>query len=211
MEKIKVIIADQSTIFTEGLKSILKDNDKIVISGVVQEFNELESLIKENQPHILILDYASENFGEDKVAVISAKFPEIKLMAITEDVPKTKILRTLKAGLNSYLLKDCSKDEVLEAVQETYNEKQFFCGKVVDLITHTEEDTLCEEVAALSEREREVIKLVAEGFTTKEIAEKLFISDHTVNTHRKNIMHKLGLKNTAGIVIYAVKENIVAT
>lgn len=211
MEKIKVLIADKSAIFSQGLKSILRENESITVVGEVQEYKELEAALRENEPHILMFDYATDDFGEDKVAVISSKFPEVKLMAITEGQPKTKILRSLKAGLNSYLLKDCSKDEVLEAVEETNRGKQFFCGKVLDLITQSEEDMLCEEVGALSEREREVIKLVAEGFTTKEIAEKLYISNHTVNTHRKNIMHKLGLKNTAGIVIYAVKENIVST
>ena len=117
----------------------------------------------------------------------------------------------------SYVKKDCELSEIVNAVNETSRGNKFFCGQILETIQKAEIDVndldfdsfSCEAVV-LSQRENEIIKLVAEGNTNGKIAELLFLSNHTINTHRKNIMAKLGVKNTAGIVMYAVKMNIVS-
>ena len=116
--------------------------------------------------------------------------------------------------MTSYVKKDCSLSEIVDAVKETNQGNKFFCGQILQTIQSEGLDVdaiadfefSCEPIS-LSEREIEVITLIAEGYTNVEISDKLFLSKHTVNTHRKNIMAKLGVKNTAGIVMFAIKQN----
>jgi DNA-binding NarL/FixJ family response regulator len=122
----------------------------------------------------------------------------------------------IKAGVKSYLLKTCDKLEIYEALYATAKGEKFYCSKVLDVIINEPDlgsdkslSANCDGVS-ISERESEIIVLIAEGFSNKEIADKLFLSPHTVNTHRKNIMAKIGVNNTAGIVIYAVKEQLIS-
>ena len=115
----------------------------------------------------------------------------------------------------SYVKKDCELSEIVNAVLETQKGNKFFCGQILETIQKAQIDVndldfdsfSCDAVV-LSERENEIIVLIAEGFTNNQIAEELFLSNHTITTHRKNIMAKLGVKNTAGIVMYAVKTNL---
>jgi len=210
MSEVKVIIADENEISAEGLHSILKGDVNISVLGVAKSFDELIQIGSTDKPNVIVMDFSGENFGTEKVQLIKGVFPKSKIIAITPQLHKSQILKVLKTGVSSYLLKDCSKDEIVDAVHETNRNKAFYCEKVLGLISQTGQgDLLCDEVA-LSVREIEIIKLIAQGLTNKEIADNLFLSVHTVNTHRKNIMQKLGLKNTASIVIYAVKENIVS-
>ena len=117
----------------------------------------------------------------------------------------------------SYVKKDCELSEIVNAVLETKKGNKFFCGQILETIQKAQIDVndidfesfSCEAVI-LSERENEIIVLIAEGYTNNKIAELLFLSNHTITTHRKNIMSKLGVKNTAGIVMYAVKTNLVS-
>ena len=123
----------------------------------------------------------------------------------------------LRSGVTSYVKKDCELSEIVDAVRETSRGNKFFCGQILETIQRANIDVndldfdsfSCEPVV-LSERENEIIVLIAEGHTNEIIAEQLFLSKHTVNTHRKNIMAKLGVKNTAGIVMYAVKTDLVS-
>ena len=123
----------------------------------------------------------------------------------------------LRSGVKSYVKKDCDITEIINAIKETDRGNKFFCGQILETIQRANinvedidfESFSCEPVL-LSERENEIIKYIAEGQTNAQIAEQLFLSNHTINTHRKNIMAKLGVKNTAGIVMYAVKTQIVS-
>jgi DNA-binding NarL/FixJ family response regulator len=126
-------------------------------------------------------------------------------------------VNALRAGVTSYIKKDCDVHEIVDSIRETAKGGRFFCGQILEAIRREAIDVndldivelSCEPVV-ISDRELEVIKLIAEGYTNVEIAEKLFLSPHTVNTHRKNIMQKLGVNNTAAIVMYAVKSQLVS-
>lgn len=211
MKKINLVIADGSCVFAEGLKNILISDKGINVCGLVCDLNNFENKLESfKKIDVIILDFSSRFYNENKLVRLRQKFPTLKIIAITPELPRLRIINALKNGINSYLLKDCNKDEIIEAIHETTNGKQFFCGNVFSILQETEEEenaSKCEGLS-LSKREIEIIQLIAEGLTNKEIAEKLFLSSHTVNTHRKNLMQKLGLKNTAGIVIYALKENL---
>ena len=169
------------------------------------------SISKKYFPDIVIIDYSQQSFGVDFIAEIKKIYKTSKILAITDVLPKQTIHKALKLGVDSYLLDDCDKPEILEAIEDTYHGKQFYCGHVIEILAEKANDASDCSGISLSEREIEVIRLISDGLTNKEIADALFLSTHTVNTHRKNIMAKLGLKNTAGIVIYAFKENIINT
>jgi DNA-binding NarL/FixJ family response regulator len=125
----------------------------------------------------------------------------------------------LDSGITSYLLKECDKAEIMDAINSTIKDQKFICGKIVSILTSAPEltvtNTLIKKIGCdgmhVTERETEIIKAIAEGLSNKLIADKLNLSTHTVNTHRKNIMQKLGVNNTAGVVMFAVKNNLLET
>jgi DNA-binding NarL/FixJ family response regulator len=126
-------------------------------------------------------------------------------------------MSALRAGVTSYIKKDCGVDEIIDAVLQTGDGQKFFCGKILaaiqaaslDVERLSDEQLSCEPVT-VSERESEIIALIAEGCSYTRIADRLCLSAHTVTTHRKNIMHKLGVNSTAALVLYAVKHGLVS-
>jgi DNA-binding NarL/FixJ family response regulator len=141
----------------------------------------------------------------------------VNFVAITPEQSAQTLVNALRSGVKSYVKKDCDVSEIINSVKETGRGNKFFCGTILETIQRASIDVddidfesfSCEPVL-LSERENEIIVFIAEGQTNAQIAETLFLSNHTINTHRKNIMAKLGVKNTAGIVMYAVKTNLVS-
>ena len=139
------------------------------------------------------------------------------ILAITNEQSALTIVSAIKAGVKSYVKKSCSIQEITDAVHATSEGEAFFCGQIleaiqlesIDLEEIDSEKFTCEPIK-LSNRELEVIRYISEGYTNALIAEKLFLSSHTINTHRKNIMAKLGVNNTAAIVMYAVKSKIIS-
>ncbi|MCB9360229.1 MAG: response regulator transcription factor [Flavobacteriales bacterium] len=208
---IDILIANNNLIVGEGLKTILQSRLRNRVLGVVDSREALIKSSKKYFPDLIIIDYSNESFGVDFISEIKKIYKNTKVLAITDVQPKQTIVKALKTGVDSYLLDDCQKPEILEAIEDTCNGKQFYCGHVIDLLSENDDEKIGCDGISLSDRELEVIRLISEGQTNKEIADSLCLSTHTVNTHRKNIMGKLGIKNTAGIVIYAVKENIINT
>lgn len=155
---------------------------------------------------LAIIDYSEIKNSSKIIHKLKSLNPEITILAITDRIHKSKVLKALKSGVDSHLLKNCGKDEIKEAIISTMQGKQFFCGQVLDIISE-ENEKGCEGVE-LTEREVDIIKLIAKGYTNKEVADQLNISAHTVNTHRKNIMAKLNIKNVAGLVVYAFQEDL---
>jgi DNA-binding NarL/FixJ family response regulator len=166
---------------------------------------------------VVLIDFTSHGFSIDIVPKALSKFKDLRFVAITEAQHAPILVDALKSGVTSYVKKDCELAEIIDAVKETAQGKQFFCGQILETIQKANidiselntEEFNCGPIT-LSERENEIITLIAEGQTNEQIAELLFLSKHTINTHRKNIMAKLGVKNTAGIVMYAVKTGLVS-
>jgi DNA-binding NarL/FixJ family response regulator len=207
--EVKVGIALDRQIIREGIRSLVNsiDNATCVDSYIdsTQLFNKLNSTTIDS----LIIDYSAENFCLNDIQKIKSFYPHIKIIALTELIDKSKIEKALQLGVNAYILNCCDAEEIQGAIFDTLNGERFFCGKVLSYLNDDKELNNCSAIS-LSNRELEVIHLIAEGKTNKIIADELFLSTHTVMTHRKNIMAKLGVKNTAGIVIFAVKENIIS-
>jgi len=211
METIQILIADSNVLIREGLKSLLSGHAGFEVVGEAASSEELEKMLSSRHPNVVVVDYSAPFFDHSTLAIIKEVAPAAKMLAITDYSEKEAIQKALLAGLAGHLLKDCDRDEIIDAVTSVAKGEQFYCGKIIDALKDdsVESNPSCAPIN-LSEREVGVIKLVAEGKTNKEIADMLFLSTHTVMTHRKNVMAKLGVNNTAGIVIYAVKENIIS-
>ena len=178
---------------------------------------DLTGLVQSFAPDVVVVDFLSEGFDIDVVRAIKANRPATRILAITTQQSGHTLVNALKAGVDSYIKKDCDLGEVEEAIRETSKGGTFFCGQILDRIRQESIDvddleTLplsCDPIH-LSGRETEVLELIAEGLTNTQVADKLFLSTHTITTHRKNIMSKLGVNNTAAMVMYAVKTGLVS-
>lgn len=216
MYQTNILIAESSYLLGEGLKSLIDQEPGFVVSGWTKHRDELAIKIKESNPAILTIDPANPDFGFESIDIALAS--QLKVIVMSRVLEKQAILKAVESKVHSYLLQDCSQEEIAEALHATQRGDRFFCGKVLDLILDQDRSHAplnpnldnCLPVS-LSNREIEIIQFIAKSYTNREIAEKLFLSTHTINTHRKNIMQKLEIRNTAGLVLYAIKEKLVAS
>lgn len=206
---LKVGVFVQDYLIQAGL-SVLANHLSYISS--YQRFNTVNSL-EEHIHHLDLLIVDIVHLDECGVAVRKLKEwkEDLKIIAITPEQTKTYYSKALSAGVDSYILNCCDAEEITDAIQTTSKEGRFFCSKVLNEVMINDELDLQSTCKGLniSDRESEIIKLIAAGGTNKQIAEELCLSNHTVTTHRKNIMQKLGVNNTAGIVMFAVKEKLV--
>jgi DNA-binding NarL/FixJ family response regulator len=212
-----VIIADSNDLIRIGLRAILSAERNIEIVGEATNNAELLEQLKSFGASTVLIDYTSPGFNIDIVPKVLQINKKVRFLAITAEQSAQTLVDALRSGITSYVKKDCELSEIVNAVEETGRGNKFFCGQILETIQKAnidvndlDFDSFSCEAVVLSERENEIIILIAEGLTNEQIAEQLFLSKHTVNTHRKNIMAKLGVKNTAGIVMYAVKTNLVS-
>lgn len=211
-----LILADSNQLIRVGLEAVLKLQPDIKIVGQAENASQLRELMAAHRVDVVMIDFTAPHFSVEIIPEIHQTWPDVKFLAITPDQSGQTIVNALRAGVSSYIKKDCDLGEIVDSVRQTGSGERFFCGKILRAIREQSIDVndqdlanfMCEPVI-LSEREQEIITLIAEGYTNTMIAEKLFLSPHTVNTHRKNVMQKLGVKNTAAIVMYAVKSNLV--
>ncbi len=213
----KLIIADSNDIVRIGLRTILSTDKSNEVIGEARSANELIQQVANFDADIVLIDYTAPGFSIDVIPKILSKKKSIVVVAITPEQSANTVVDALRSGVLSYIKKDCDIGEIMNAVKESHRGNKFFCGQVLETIQRASIDVndidfdsfSCEPIL-LTEREIEVIKWIAEGYTNTQIADELHLSPHTVTTHRKNIMAKLGAKNTAAIVMYAVKTNLVS-
>lgn len=217
---IKVLIADKNFLSRVGLELLVGELKGFeLVPTVCGDKHDLISQLQLSKPHLLISDFTSLGIEADELKSIVKKFPKIRFLVITEMLSKNDLTRVMDSGITSYLLKDCDKTEILEAINSTIKGEKFICGKIVSYLTAAKEikttnsfiKSLGCDGMSVTEREIDIIRGIAEGLSNKLIADKLKLSTHTVNTHRKNIMSKLGVNNTAGVVMFAVKNQLLET
>jgi DNA-binding NarL/FixJ family response regulator len=210
----RISIADNNELDIRGLLCICKE---LSAGGDVNVFSRCSELLKQTAaPHVVLIDFTAEGFGIESITRIKTKFPRTAILAITSIQSANTILSAIRAGIKGYVKKDCSVTEIKESIFFTAQGKEFYCGDIlrlldaesIDLLAIEKEDLDCSPIL-LTDREVEILRFIAVGHTNSEIADMLFLSSHTVNTHRKNILGKIGAKNTASAVLYAVKEGIV--
>lgn len=205
----KVLVADSQFLSRIGLLNLLAKEDGVQVIDSVQNNDGLELSLRKNEIDLVIIDYNHEGkFGSEAIALIKEINPFTKILAISNDDNRQRIYEVIERGVVSYVTKNCSELEIKTALTNTIRGEKFFCGKVLNVIL---EKSFGKDKATnpLSSREIEIIKLIAKGKVAKQISDELFISVHTIYTHRKNIMRKLELSSPVELIMYAVNNGIV--
>ena len=206
MKPIDALIADNQPLTVAGLELFLSEKQFIKVIGKVKKGEELAELVEKFQPSLLIVDYNSPGYvALDDIRNAMASSSKTNVLILSSDNNKTSILEVLQLGVKGYITKECSLEEVGMAVQATARGEKFFCHKVLDIIMEKHFSVAPEtEPTTLTTRETEILKLIAHGHSTQAIADTLFLSPHTVQTHRKSIIKKLNIKSPTEFVIYAM-------
>ena len=213
--KIKIILVDDHRIFRDGIKSLLSEVDYIDIIGEASGGSELLELLKTIVPDLIIVDITMPGLSGIEVSrQISCQYPEIRTMILSMHTNEEFVINAIQAGVKGYLSKDTSREELLDAIKIIYQGGECYSRLVSDNFLKSyarkyKSELIIHENKALTNRELELLKLASAGLSNREIAEKLFISTKTVDCHKNNIMQKLQLKNTAEMVLYAVKNKII--
>ena len=215
MEKIKILIADSNFLIRKGLKTLIAENENWQMLAEAINYEEMVEKVKLLRPDLMIIDFSNDAFKIELIQQFLKKNASLKVLAITAPQTKTTFIKAIASGINSFLLTDCQEEEIIEAINKISKGEKFLCGKILNVIVNDEKQVFnfpsyssCEGLH-VTEREMEVIKYIAQGYSNKQIADILFLSTHTITTHRKNIMSKLNINNTAGIVLYAVREKLI--
>ncbi len=215
MKPIAIILADDHRIFRDGIKSLLSEVESISIVGEASTGEELLEMLKTTYVNIVIMDISMPGItGIEATRQLTLGFPEVKTMILSMHTNEEFIINSVKAGAKAYLPKDTGKEELLEAIKTVSQGGEYFSKSVSDsflknFIKRSKIEQSLTEECELTQREIEILKLAASGMSNKEIADKLFISIKTVDAHKNHIMQKLKLKNTAELVLYAIKRKII--
>jgi len=216
MSKIRILVADDHGIIRKGLRFLLDRQPEMEVVGEAAEGSEAVRLTQELAPDVVIMDVAMPRLnGIDAVAQILKNNPNIGIVMLSMYADEDYLVRALSAGAKGYLLKDSAETDLVGAVQVVAQGRPFFSPQIAqslleDYVRTLQQRGLQDSYELLTDREREVLQLLAEGKSNKEVATILDLSTYTVETHRTNLMHKLNLHNTAEIVLYAVRKKIVA-
>lgn len=213
-EKIKVLIADDHRVVRQGLRTFLELHDDIVVVGEAGDGVTAVEMVRQLEPDVVLMDLVMPR--QDGIAAtrqVKSLGIHTKVIALTSFTEDDKVFPAIQAGASSYLLKDVSPDDLVEAIRAVYRGEARLhpdiARKLMEQVAHQAGPSREAPVDDLTEREREVIRLVAQGRSNSEIAQALFISDKTVKTHISNILSKLALQDRTQLAIYAIKNGLV--
>jgi DNA-binding NarL/FixJ family response regulator len=208
MDAYTIILADDHAMLREGIRKIIERIEGVTISGEVNDGLELLELLKKSTPHLVILDISMPNLrGLEAIREIKKTYPKVKILVLTMHKKKEFLRQALQDGADGFLLKEDAGSELIRAVQTVRNDGKYLSPLLASLVTSLALEE--EKTEVLTMREREVLKLLAEGKRAKEIALALYISPNTVRRHRSNIMEKLNIKNLADLVKYAISQSYI--
>jgi RNA polymerase sigma factor (sigma-70 family) len=212
---IRVLLADDHSVVRQGLRVWLERSGTVKVVGEAGDGREAVTLAEELQPDVAVLDIAMPLLnGIEATAQITKRSPNTKIIILSMHADESYILRALAAGAKGYLLKESTESDVLPAVRSVQEGKPYFSASIAqvlleDYMRMMKQNNLQDSFDLLTEREKEVLQLLAHGKSNKEVAQLLNLSPHTIDSHRTNLMQKLELHNTAEIVLYAVRKGII--
>jgi len=216
LKKIRILIADDHGIVRKGLRLQLEQNNDFEVVGEATEGREAVRMAEELLPDVVIMDIAMPNLnGIQATTQVVKKNPQIGVIILSMYSDETYLMRTLAAGAKGYLLKDSADVDLHRAVEVVAQGKPFFSPAIADTLLEDymrqlQQGGLQDSYDLLTEREKEILQLLAEGKSNKDVAGILNLSTNTVETHRTRIMQKLDLHSTADIVLYAVRKGIIS-
>jgi DNA-binding NarL/FixJ family response regulator len=216
MSKIRVLVADDHGIVRKGLRFVLERQDDLEVIGEASDGREAVRICEQASPNVVVMDIAMPQLnGLDAAAQIVRHSPEIKVIILSMHAGEDYLVRALNSGVKAYLLKDSAELDLVRAVRAVAQGSSFFSPAIAQLLAEDytrqlQQRGLQDSYELLTEREKEVLQLLAEGKSNKEVATALNVSPYTVETHRTHIMQKLDLHNTAEVVLYAVRKKIIS-
>lgn len=214
--KIKVVIADDHQIFIEGIKSLIRDSEKVSLVGEARDGETLMQVLKLKSPDVVLMDVSMPNMnGIEATRKIRVQFPAMKILGLTMSDDADSVSEMMRAGALGYLLKTTGKAELINAISHVYRGEKYLSSEmsmklIEKMFDENEKETVVNtpRKAEITKRELDIVRLIAQELTNVEIAKKLNNSPMTIITHRKNLLRKLGVKNTAGLVKYAVMNGL---
>lgn len=216
MADLRLVLADDHTLMRQGLTRLLQEQPGWHVVGEASNGREAVQRVLELKPDVIVLDIGMPMLGGiEATRQILRRLPSARVLILSMHADEPYVTQALEAGARGYLLKDSAGHELVQAVSTLAAGKSFFSPAVAQTIAESYSRRLAakgvgDRYALLSEREREVFQLVAEGRSSKEIADVLSISPATVETHRTHVLQKLGLRNTAEVVLFAVRRGVIS-
>jgi two-component system, NarL family, response regulator NreC len=216
MRKIRIMLADDHKLMRSGLRVLLEQQTDLVVVDEASDGREAVAMVATQKPDVLVMDIGMPSLnGIEAAAQITQSHPEVSIVMLSMHSDESYVLRALKAGAKGYLLKDSAEADLIRAVHSVAEGKSFFSpavSKVLldDYVRKLKRSGTDDPYDLLTPREREVLQLVAEGKSNKDIAQLLNLSVYTVETHRSNIMEKLNLHGVPELILYAVRKGIIS-
>lgn len=214
MEKIRVVVADDHHILLDGLKAMLQKQKDLELAGLYNNGQDLFDDLGNAMPNIALVDINMPALnGIELTGKIKEFYPHVNVIALSMHDDARHIMDMIEAGVSGYLLKNVNDKELMEAIRSVNNGKLYFSSEVAEKITSmviTQQKKLSEpKEARLTDREVEILKLISEEYSNADIARTLFISERTVETHRKNMLRKTNNKTVVGLLKYALEKQII--
>lgn len=209
----KILIVDDHQMFIDGLKSLLRKQETFVVVAEALNGHEAIEIIEKQQIDIVLSDISMPLMtGIELTKIIKQKHPEIKVIIISMHNDSSVVSEIINSEAEGYILKNTGKKELFDALTKVANNGTYYSSDVLSVMMQTmkTDKKTTDEIKQLSEREIEILKLIVEEFSSEQIAEKLFISKRTVDTHRINILSKTNSKTLVGLIKYAVRNNLIS-
>jgi DNA-binding NarL/FixJ family response regulator len=213
---VRILLADDHTVIRQGLRLLLEREPAFRVVGEASDGRQAIALAEQLEPDVLVLDLAMPNLnGIEAARQIMASNPDIAIVILSMHSDESYVIRALKAGARAYLLKDSAEGDLIAAIHAITDGKSFFSPAisrilVEDYMRQLEQKHVEDTYELLTAREREILQLLAEGKTNKEVASMLNLSIYTVETHRTHVLQKLNLHNVPELILYAVRKGIIA-
>jgi two-component system, NarL family, response regulator NreC len=212
----QLMIADDHEIFRDGLALMLSRQKNMTLVGQASDGVELLELVRANPPDVILIDIKMPRMdGIEATKSLLQDYPNLKIVALSMFSEENLIVEMLEAGAKGYLLKNADKQEILDAVESVMADRVFYCrdtsATLASMIVKSNFNPYRKrEIVEFSERELEIIRLICRQFTAQEMGENLFLSRRTIEGYRTRILEKMNVKNTAGVVIYALKNKLIS-
>jgi two-component system response regulator NreC len=211
--KARIILADDHQIMRDGLKALLEKHTSMEVIGEAENGIQTLELTRQKKPDVVIMDIAMPDMnGIEVTRQLKAEMPDLKIIALSMHADRRFVTEILKAGASAYVLKQSAFDDLVKAIRAVVVGRRFLSADILETVVEDYVSQLSkseyEAYRQLSDRERQVLQLLAEGNSTKEIAFKLHVSVKTIESHRQNIMNKLDIHSLAGLTKFAVREGI---
>lgn len=221
MKKTRIIIADDHSVVRSGLRLLLQSSPDFTVVAEAEDGEEAVALVDRHKPDVVVMDISMPKLnGIEATGIMKQSNPELKIIILTVHEDEEYVYQMLRAGANGYVLKSAGKKEIFAAIESALSGERFFSPGISKLIIEgfikrdkeqlqAQEQLQMHSKQQLTKREIEVLQYIAQGFTNRKIAEALFLSIRTINTHRTNLMQKLDIHDTARLVRYAIETGLV--